>query len=79
MQVMVDRGIDPFAHPVFTEAFRIQFPAKVTVNIIKDHEQEKEGEMDKMNRDQENKYNEYSCFNNGFKGGEKHKLQKDLG
>ena len=41
MQVVVDRGIDPFADPVLMESFGIQLETQMAIDIVKNHEQQK--------------------------------------
>ena len=66
MLVVVYGSIDPFTQPVCIEAFRIELPAAVTVNIVNDHEQEEEGQMKLVNGDGKQEDDNNTYFHEGF-------------
>ena len=63
---MINRCVNPFTQPVFTESFGVKLIAQVAIYIIKNHEKEKKQEMKFMDRDCKNKYYKYSGFQNCF-------------
>jgi hypothetical protein len=68
MLIVVDGSVYPSANGMLGESLRIQFKSQVPVNVIDDHEKEKEKQMEFMNGDREEKYDQYAYFNDGLKG-----------
>lgn len=59
---MANACIDPSANPGFMKILGVKFPAKVSVNIVYDHEKEKDQYMKFMHGDGKKKNNQDASF-----------------
>src|SRR3990170_3443588 len=55
MQVMIDRGVDPFAKPIFAKAFWIELITCMPVHIVNNRKQKENRQMQTVNRNGEQK------------------------
>ncbi len=60
---MANASIDPSANKGFVKILGVKFPAKVSVNIVYDHENEKDQYMKFMDGDGKKKNNQDTGFN----------------
>ena len=66
MQVMIDRGVDPFAKPIFAKPFWIELISCMAIHIINNRKQKENRQMKTVNRNGEKKNGDDSHLNNCF-------------
>jgi hypothetical protein len=66
--VMTNGGIDPSSYPGFMKILGVKFPAKVSVNIVDNHEKEKDQYLKFMNGDGKKENNQDAGFNECLQG-----------
>ena len=50
MQVMINRGIDPFTKPILAKTLWVNFITGMSVNIVNNRKQKEDWQMQAMNR-----------------------------
>lgn len=62
MLVVADRGVYPFAQPVFVKASRVQLVAQVPVHVVHNHQKEENEQVQKVDRQHVQKHHKDTGF-----------------
>ena len=68
MLVMGNRGIDPFSDTGAMEIFGVEFPSEMTIDVVDDHEKEKDHKICSVHGKGKEKDDQDACLYNGFQG-----------